>query len=65
LQNGHVNAAEQFEVGEVLQKALADDRQNPQRRVIVDDVGEIFGDAHRDARGASCLDDTWVDANIR
>src|SRR6267378_1201927 len=66
LQYGHVDAAQQFEVRQVLQRPLADDRQNPPRRTIIDDIGEILGDAHRYAGGASRLelDDTPVDAGL-
>ena len=67
LQDRHVDAAQQLEVGEVLQRSFADDRQYPPRRPVVDDIGEILGNAHRDAGGARRfeLDDTPVDGNFR
>ncbi len=66
LQYGHVDAVQQFEVRKALQRPLADNRQHPPRRPIIDDIGEILGDAHRYAGGASRLelDDTPVDAGL-
>ena len=63
LKDGHVDAAQQLEVGDVLQRSLADDRQHPTCRPVVDDIGEILGDAHRDAGSAPRLEfyDTPVD----
>src|SRR6516162_643882 len=68
LQNGHVDPAQQLEVGNVLQRSFTNDRQDTTRCPVIDDIREILGDAHRDAGGAPCLelDDAPVNyGNIR
>ena len=67
LENGHVDAAEQLQIGDVLQGSLADDRQDPPRRPVVYDICQILCDPHRDPGGARRLelDNTSVHANFR
>ena len=63
LESCHVDAAEQLEICDVLQGSLADDRQDPPCRSIVDDICQIFGNPHRNPGGAGRLelDHTSVD----
>ena len=63
LHDGHVDAAQVFEIGQILQRSFADDRHDAPRRAIIDQIGEVFGDPDRDAGGAGCfqLDHAAVD----
>ena len=67
LQNRHVDAVQQIEIGNVLQRALADHRQDPPGGAVVDDVGQILGDPHRDPGSTAGLelDHAAVDGDRR
>jgi len=44
LQEGDFDAEQKLEVGDVLERPRSDDRQDPPRRSVIDQLGEIFGD---------------------
>ena len=45
LDDADIDAAQHQDIGDVLQRALADDRQHPQRVAIVQHCGQVGGDA--------------------
>src|SRR5215472_10191061 len=63
LEYGNIDATQKFKIGEVCQRALADDRHHAAGCPVIDDIREILGDTHRDAGRASRLqlDDPSVD----
>jgi len=49
LHDRDIDTAQLLEVGEVLQRTLANYRDDAPGRAVVDDVGQILGDIDRDA----------------
>jgi hypothetical protein len=67
LQDRHIDAAQELQVDNILQRSCSDHRQKPPRRAVIDEPGKILGDAHRDTGAAADLklNDTTVDRDIR
>jgi len=58
---------QQLQIGNILQRSLADDRQDPPRRPVVYEICQILGNPHRDpgAPRRLELDDTSVHPHFR
>ena len=56
LQDRHIDAAEMFQVGEVGERSLADDRNDTPRCAVIDDTREVLGHPHRDTGRAGRLE---------